>query len=605
MLARCGVALPSPRPSSSMKTVLQYTLAFLIAFGLAILLLGGAGLLFVGAVVASASPEVPAGCILTVDFSMPVGERGGAPRPLDVFKREAPYPLPGYEIAAVLRHAATDARIKGVLLTGAVRGSPSALALARTALAELRAAKKPVLAYYGAPDERALWFGSAADELWMEPLAEVQFDGLALEIPYFGDALARYGVEVQVTRVGKYKSAVEPYLLGHMSAENREQLEAVLGDVEGALYGDIAAARAIELAQLRALARESGWLTPEQAIELGLVTRAAPYRELLARLRTITGVGADEEVPQVALRDYAADVWTNGSSRGRGVLVIVAAGEIVDGTSPHQIGGDDLARALRAARLDDSVAAVVLRVDSPGGSATASDVIRAEVLALREAQKQVIVSMGSMAASGGYWISAEADQIVAQPETLTGSIGVFGMLPNIQQLAESHGLRAEVVRTGPLAGIESFWCHKDAAQLARLQALVDRIYERFVALVAAGRHLAPERVQELAQGRVWSGRRALELGLVDELGDLTRAIALACERAHLPADAPVRYERDPSNALDEFLQQVVAERLQPLTRSLAEPLAPLAALEPLLARLRELVGRTGVVARLPFDFEVR
>lgn len=591
-----------------MKTVLQMTLAFLLAFFVAASI---AGLLFFGCVATAAAgsePSIEKGSILTVDLSASVTERGAAPSPMALLEGAEASPLPAYEVASALRHAAKDDRIKGVLLHGGLSGSMSALAAARDALAEVRAAKKPVFAYYGSMDEKTIWFASAADETWMEPLDVVTFDGFSADVPYFGDALKKYGVEVQVTRVGKYKSAVEPFMLGRMSAENREQLEAILADVQATLYGGIAAAKGLEVAKLDAVAREKGWLTPEQAIELGIVTKAAPFGDMLARLREVAGVGAKKDVPQVALQDYARAVWKNGKS-GKGIEVIVAEGEIVDGESADGIGGDDLARRLRGAREDDDVKAVVMRVDSPGGSATASDVIRSEVLALKAAGKPVVVSMGRLAASGGYWISADADAIVAQPETLTGSIGVFGMLPNVEKLAEEHGLRAETVRTSPLSGFDSLWHKKDPAQIARIQAVVDRIYDRFLDLVAEGRGLKRERVHEIAQGRVWSGTRGKELGLVDEIGDLDRAIAIAREKAKLGADAPVRYERREKKLIEEILEEVMAGEREPLTRSLgarsATSAGVLADALAVYEHARRLAGTNGVVARLPFDFDVR
>lgn len=587
-----------------MKTVLKITLGFLLAFLVAAAIVGFLGFGFLAAAASGSKKSVESGTILTVDLSAPVTESGRTPSPFAMLQGETGSPLPAYELASALRHAAKDDRVKGVLLHGGLSGSMSSLSAARDALAEIRAAKKPVYAYYSSMDERSIWFASAADELWMEPLDVVIFDGFSAEIPYFGDMLKKYGVEIQVTRVGKYKSAVEPMMLGHMSAENREQMEAILADIQNAMYGDIAEAKDIPVAKLEAVAREKGWLTPEEAITLGLVAKTASFGEMLAKMKDVAGTDADKDVPQVAIEDYAKAVWKNGKS-GDGIQVIVAEGEIVDGESADGIGGDELARRLREAREDDDVKAVVMRVDSPGGSATASDVIRAEVLALKAANKPVVVSMGRLAASGGYWISANADAIVAQPETLTGSIGVFGMLPNIEKLAEEHGLRAEIVRTSPLTGFESIWRHKDEVQIARIQALVDRIYDRFLDLVAEGRGMTRERVHEIAQGRVWSGTRGKELGLVDELGDLDRAIAIAREKSGLGKDAPVRFERREKDLFEQIIEEVVAGEREPLTRILGVRTDVLDRALTVLEHARKLAGTSGVVARMPFDVEIR
>ena len=587
-----------------MKNLLLFVLAVAVALALFTAALFFMVFLGIGMAAAGSVPHVPHGCILTVDLSQRVSEGARLPRPFDALGGGAGYPLPAHEIASALRAAAEDPRVEGVLLRGMVNAPTSALSAAREALRSVSAAGKPVIAAYASPAEAELWFASVADEIWMEPLGEATLDGLAVVLPYFGEALARYGIEVQVTRVGKYKSAVEPYMLGHMSDENREQLEAILTDVQATLYGELGAARGIEVEELQRLSRERGWLTSEEALAARLVTHVAPFEDLLVRLRDLTGTGYGEEVPQVSLADYAFDM-REGWSSGEGIQVIIADGEIVDGTSIDQLGGDDLARELRAARLDPDTAAVVLRVDSPGGSATASDVIRAEVVALRDSGKPVIVSMGSLAASGGYWISAEADHIVAQPETLTGSIGVFGMLPNIEAFAERHGLRAEVVRTGPYAGITSLWKHKDEVQMARLQEFVDRVYARFLELVARGRGLELAQVEEIAQGRIWSGTRAHELGLVDELGGLERAIEAAREHAGLDGEAPVRYLRDEEDEFALFLRELTTPEPDPLVRAAASELVPLRDALALLERARRLAGHDGVVARLPFDFEPR
>jgi protease-4 len=321
---------------------------------------------------------------------------------------------------------------------------------------------------------------------------------------------------------------------------------------------------------------------------------------MLASLKDLADVDEEDDLPQVALESYARKM-DHAAPRGDVIELVQAEGEIVDGSSGSGIGGDDLARRLRAARFDDDVVAVVMRVDSPGGSATASDVIRQELLALKSAGKTVVVSMGAVAASGGYWISADADAIVAQPETITGSIGVFGMLPNIERLAGEHGLREETVSTSPLGGWDSLMRRKTPGQLAVIQGHVDEIYERFLDLVAAGRKLDRAQVAEIAQGRVWSGSKAKELGLVDELGDLDRAIELARERCGEPK-AKLRAER---RQLD-FIEQVIDDMLEQQREDLASiQRHPALQAARVAERVHALVGRTGVMARLPFDPHLR
>ncbi len=549
----------------------------------------------------AAKRAVAKGSILVIDLERPLTEKGSRVPGIAGIFGDMSHPLPAYEAASAIRSAGDDKRIAAILLRGGFNGSFASLDLLREALVDARASGKRIYAQLGSANERMLWLGSAADEIWLEPMGFVEFDGWFGDVLYFGDALKELGVEVQVTRVGKYKSAVEPFMLGKMTDENREQLTEMMRSIEGKILGDLGEARGLDVEQLKRWSRERGWFTAKAAVEEKLATHAEPYSALLAKLREHADVGVGDDLPEITLTRYARSVRKSPKG-GPGVRVIVADGEIVDGSNPAVIGGDDLAQELRDAREEEDTRAVVLRVDSPGGSATASDVIRSEVLALKAAGKPVIVSMGSLAASGGYWISANADVIVAQPQTLTGSIGVFGMLPNVQELAEKYSLRAERVSTSPLAGLGSPWKRLDETQLALMQGLVDEIYERFLDLVADGRKLDRERVHEIAQGRVWTGARALELGLVDELGDLDRAIDIARERAKLGSDAPVRYPEREMQWLDELIEELLEQ--EGLAQSRVEHLRALSRFSQLAQAFAQLEGRPAILARLPFEVVV-
>lgn len=545
--------------------------------------------------------SVESGSVLTIDLSQPVTELGTEPGIESLLAGGGGMPLAARELAQAIERAADDDRIEAVLLHGGVTGSTAALDALRDAVMRVRKADKPVVAYYGSLDERTLWFASAADEIWMEPMGMVLIDGFSIEIPYFGDMLAKYGIEVQVTRVGKYKSAVEPFMRSSMSAENREQLSGMLTDIEATIYSDIAKARGTTLEELQSAAKRDGLVTSSDALARKWVTKLGSFGEALAHMKSLVGVDPDEALPQVDLVRYAKTTRKK-QPKGRVIELVQAQGEIVDGSSSTGIGGDDLAARLRAVRMDDDVAAVVLRVDSPGGSATASEAIRQEILALRSMGKPVVVSMGAVAASGGYWISANANKIVAHPETITGSIGVFGMLPNVEKFALEHGVRSESVSTSELAGWDSLMRRKTAAQLERVQSHVDDIYERFLVLVADGRQLDKAKVAEIAQGRVWSGVQARELGLIDELGGLEEAIALARKEADLPDSAGVRVQRKQLDWIDQLVEDLIDERRPDLARMEQTPAMQAARM---LARVQALAGNTGVVARLPFDPDVR
>jgi protease-4 len=548
-------------------------------------------LLFAGvlALVLGSESDVSKGTVLTVDLSLPVTEKAHVAGLEALLAGSMSHPLPARDIATAIREAGKDEDIAAILLHGGVSGSYSALSCVRDALDEARRNGKPVVAAYGSLDERALWMASVANEIWLDPLGSVLVDGFSIDVPYMGEMLAKYGVEVQVTRVGKYKSAVEPFMRSDMSPENREQLAHVGAE-----------ARGLELESIRAAARTEGIVTAKQALERKWIGRIGPFGEVLSSLKQVAEVDEGDDLPQVALESYARRI-RHPKPRGDLIELVQAQGEIVDGSSAAGIGGDDLARRLRAARFDDDVVAVVMRVDSPGGSATASDVIRQEIVALKAAGKTVVVSMGAVAASGGYWISADADAIVAQPETITGSIGVFGMLPNVERLAGEHGLREETVSTSPLAGWDTLMRRKSPEQLALIQGHVDEIYERFLDLVAAGRKLDRPHVAEIAQGRVWSGTKAKELRLVDELGDLDVAIELAREKCG-KKKAAVRVERPHLDFIEQMIEDVLEDQRRDLARIQGHPALQAARMA---ERVQALLGRTGVLARLPFDPQLR
>src|ERR1035438_10432650 len=308
---------------------------------------------------------------------------------------------------------------------------------------------------------------------------------------FFGEAFKKYGVEVQVTRVGKFKSAVEPFITDHMSEPNRQQVRKLLDDIWGEWKDSVAKDRQKAPLDLQAIADEQGLVEAEDAKKLGLVDRVAPYDEVLGELKKLSGKqGKDKDFPQIALATYAGIDGEAKSGRTR-IAVVVAEGDIVDGEGKaSQAGGDRLSRELRRLRLDDRVKAVVLRVNSPGGSVAASELIQREVV-LTKAVKPVVVSMGQLAASGGYWISTYGNRIFAEPTTITGSIGVFGLRPNVKKLANEHGITWDSVQTAKLANPMTFTRPKNDLELNRIQGLVDHIYAQFIAKVAESRKMKP------------------------------------------------------------------------------------------------------------------
>lgn len=601
-----------------MREFLKYVFASLtgtvIFFGL---LLGGA--LLLAASIASLStgrgpePDVRDKTILVFDLSATISDIAPSEDGRDVDVQRLLRGGGGRILALstvldCLDKAAADKRIVGLYLYGNLSSDGygsgfAALREIREALLRFKAAGKPIYAYNQVYSERDYYLASVADKIFLNPFGAIEMNGLASEMMFLGEAFKKYGVGVQVTRVGKYKSAVEPLIMDRMSPENREQTQKLLDDVWGEFVAGVAPTRGLTPDDLQRLANDKAVLTGEDAVAAKLADKTAYFDQVLAELRKATEVG-DDAAPfrQVTLPSYARvsrrSLGLERTSRNI-IAVVYAEGEIVDGEgNDNQIGGDRLAKELRKLRQDREVKAVVLRVNSPGGSALASEVIRRELAETRAAGKPVVVSMGSVAASGGYWISTASDKIFAAPNTITGSIGVFGVLPNIQKLAADYGVKWDTAKTNRYADLGTITRPKTEDELKLIQANVDRIYDEFLTRVAEARKLSKEAVQEIAQGRVWSGAEAKRLGLVDEFGGLEAAVRAAAETAKLGADWKISEypkRRKLAEQLAKLLTDEETDRLvrSPLQRELERVWTEAAA----LAALNDPLG---VYARLPF-----
>ncbi len=515
-----------------------------------------------------------------------------------------------------IRAAAGDKRIKGVLLIGSLQpagfgsGYP-VLKEVREALVDFKSSKKPVKAYLNFATTRDYYLASVADNVALDPYGMILLPGLASEPMFFAGAFEKYGIGVQVTRVGKYKSAVEPFTRHDLSPENREQLQKLLGDVWTQLTTDIAASRGLQPAAVQAVADAEGMVRAEPARAAKLIDRIAYRDEIIDELKQETGrKGAKENFKQIDLASYsrlapsvpsrAKDVPATGK-RGR-IAIVYAEGEIVDGEGGNgNVGGVKFARELRRLRQDDDVKAIVLRVNSPGGSAAASEAIQREMrLAIKD--KPVVVSMGSYAASGGYWISSYSERIFAEPTTITGSIGVFGILFDVQKLANDFGVTFDSVKTGRFADTMTISRPKTEAELAMIQQSVDWIYGEFIGKVAESRKLEKGFVKEIAQGRVWSGVEAKKLGLVDELGGLDAALAYAAQKAGLADDYKVTEfprKKDLGEAITELL-----ERVQPAGARASVYEQLMARVQHELKSLRSFNDPQGIYARLPMELNI-
>lgn len=474
--------------------------------------------------------------------------------------------------------AAADDRIAGIFIRGSFQAAGygsgyAALKEVREALVAFKRSNKPVFAFLVEPGPREYYLASVADDIYLHPYGALDIPGLASQPMFFASALERLGVGVQVTRVGKYKSAVEPFLRNDLSPESREQTQALLNDVWKEWTTAVQETRKISTADLQALIDAHPVIEPDLALSKNLVTKKGYLSDAIDELRKRTGRDDEDRntFRQVALGPYAESKAPGEPIRKGGkmaddttpkIAIVYAEGEIIDGNSSAEgsVAGGRYARELRRLRQDDSVKAIVLRVNSPGGSALASEEILREAALARDGGKPVIVSMGTVAASGGYWISTAAERVFAEPNTITGSIGVFGILPNIQKLANDHGVTFDTVSTAKHADLMTVSRPKNPEELAIIQGVVDHIYDEFLGKVAAARKLPKERVAEIAQGRVWSGAQAKELGLVDEIGGLQAALAYAKKKVNLDENAKVAEYPQPKDFGEQLTEAFSGER---------------------------------------------
>ncbi|MEG4071627.1 signal peptide peptidase SppA [Microcoleus sp. Pol14C2] len=605
-----------------MKDFLKYTCASLLGTFLGLLLLGSiglGGLVLLIALAASSSkdsgPQVKDKSVLVLDLSLNITDskpsRSTGAAIEEVLSEDSGDTVTLRTVLDTIEYAKKDPKIVGIYLEGSSDSSSSGFANlkeVRGALQRFRDAKKPIFAYQMDWNERDYYLGSVANTIAINPYGALELNGFSSQAMFFTGALEKYGVGVQVTRVGKYKSAVEPFLLTKMSPENRQQTQKLLGDMWGEYLKTVAPIRKVTVPQLQALADKGGTLMADEALKSKLVDKVVYFDEISTELKKLTGTdGENKSFKQISLKNYARVAEDKNSTRAdkkNQIAILYAEGEIVDGEGgPTQVGGDRIAKEMRKIREDNDVKAVVLRVNSPGGSATAAEVIGREVM-LTGKKKPVIVSMGNLAASGGYWISMGSNRIFAEPNTITGSIGVFGMLFNAEKLAANNGLTWDVVKTARFADTNTVSRPKNPQELANIQRIVDRIYDRFITKVANSRQLPKNKVQEIAQGRVWSGTAAKQLGLVDEIGGLEDAVREAAKQAKLGDDWKVE-EYPKRRSLEERILEKISgvHVLKPATK--LDPLtAEFKKMQDELAAIKSMNDPQGIYVRLPFNLRI-
>jgi protease-4 len=601
-----------------MRDFLKYTFASLVGslLGLALIAslgIGGLVLLVIAVASKDSGPKVENKSVLVFDLSAKITDSKPASTTSEAIEQalsdEDSESITLRAVLDSLDKASRDRRIVGIYLQGSSAGTRAGMATlkeVREALERFRATGKKIVAYDEDWTKGEYYLGSVANTVAVNPLGGVELNGFSSQTMFLTGALQKYGIGVQVVRVGKYKAAVEPFERTQLSPENKQQTQKMLDDLWGEFRNTVGKYRQLNPKQLQAIADSGGLLMPQEASQRKLVDKVAYFDEVVADLKKLTGKDSESQsFRQISLNSYAKAVQNQAASRSKNqIAVVYAEGEIVDGDGGGgQVGGESLAKQLRKLRLDKDVKAVVLRVNSPGGSATASEVIQREVKLTRK-EKPVVVSMGNVAASGGYWISTDADRIFAEPTTITGSIGVFGLLLNVQKIANNNGITWDVVKTGPYADTQTSVRPKTEQEIAIYRQLVQQVYEQFLNKVAESRKIPKQKVEQIAQGRVWSGVEAEKIGLVDTIGGIRDAIADAAKLAKLGDDWRVE-EYPKTRSLEERIVQKLlgakaassGVRLDPLTAEWEQ-------LKQQLAILSPLNNRWGIYARLPYNFRI-
>ena len=505
-----------------------------------------------------------------------------------------------YDALRALESAAKDERIEGIYINMVGGGSADMTLLEelRAAIIQFKQSGKWVVAYNETYSQGVYYISSVADKVYMQPEGTFDWSGLEMSTIFFKGLFDKLGIKVDILRptACKYKSAVEPYFLTEMSDENREQMQELADHIWGVIVDGVSESRGVSVEELNRLAAELAVVLPSQALEHKLIDGVKYADQMEALFEEEYGI---EEPEYISLGDYASSLITDPKrASAPKVAIVYANGDVIDGSgSDDNIYGYTLSQTLREVAEDDDIKSVVLRVNSPGGSALASDLIWREMENLK-AKKPVIVSMGSYAASGGYYISAPADAIVADRSTLTGSIGVFGMMPSFgDALEDKLGITVDAVKTNANAGMGNGFEALSSTQYRAMMQGVDRVYERFTSLVAEGRNLTIERVLEIAEGRVWSGEQAQKIGLVDTCGGLTSALAIAIDKAELGDNyqiVEVEEEMDGLMAIFNSLNVKVRQAMTSRTE--------LGELYNEYRHLEQMVGKEGIYALCPYIF---
>jgi len=505
------------------------------------------------------------------------------------------------KILNAIDNAKYDDKILGISIESLmIQGGMGQIQEIRDKLFEFKESGKFITAYADVYEQRNFYLSSVADSIYVNPVGMIDFRGLSGEVLFFKDFQEKYGMKMEVIRHGKYKSAVEPFIANEMSAENREQTEAFLNSIWSEMVDDMEESRKIEASEINHIADELMARTPDLAIENRMISGKLYKDQYVKVLKRLGGLEENGKLYSVTLKNYINSgkgrIITNASDK---IAVIYAQGEIIYGKgNENNIGPELIIESLKKARKSKDIKAIVLRVNSPGGSPLASDIIWREI-EITKKDKPVVVSMGNLAASGGYYISCNADKIVADPTTITGSIGVFGMVPNISEFTERIGINAEQVGTNKRSLNYSLFEPMTDDFYKVTKEGIEEVYSTFVTKVAEGRNMTFEEVDSIAQGRVWTGKQALENGLVDELGGLEDAIDLAASLVNIDEYRLRNYPNYKKELKDMFSGPFASVKQQILIDEIGEENVKI------YKQIQQFGDWKGIQTRLPFLLEIK
>lgn len=583
------------------KTFLASCLGSIIAMGVLIILM----VLFITALISGLSNDdaltlIKDKSVLHLKLDVPITEN-------DLEDPFEGLPLPGavssiglLPLKRTIEHAKSDPKIEGIYLDLSMyMGGYGVAREIRQALLDFKSSGKWIVAYSEFYTEAAYYIVSAADQVLLNPEGEIEFNGLAIEVSFFKKLFDKLEIKPQIFRVGDFKSAVEPFMLERMSDENKLQLNELITDIHASILSDIAESRNIEVNQLRGIADQMQVTNTHSAVALGLVDSLVYFDQVQDNLRSKLGLEKDSPINFVKYGKYKKSFSAYSKSKNE-IAVIVADGDILPGkASAGTIGSDTFAEEIRKARTNDRVKAIVIRINSPGGSALASDVMWREIKLATEV-KPVIASMSDYAASGGYYLAMACDTIVAQPTTITGSIGVFSVLFDLSSFLDNKiGITFEEVKTGTVGELITVTRPLTEPEKAIWQKRTNEIYESFTSKAAEGRDMSVTELKKIASGRVWTGAQAQERGLVDVLGNFEDAVDIAAAKAGVQDDYKLRYYPVQKSFIQEWLSEM-EENAE--TRALTRELGAHYKTYEQLKKLKEYQGSQ---ARMPFELRIR